>query len=89
MIGQRGGKPDMIILMRHGESQGNVDQGVYATIGDPNVTLTATGRAQAHDAGDRLAQLVQDRRVAAYTSPYKRSERRPAKNLALFSRLLF
>lgn len=71
----RVGKPDMIILMRHGESQGNVDQEAYATIGDPNVELTEQGRAQAHAAGDRLANLIQDRRLAAYVSPYKRSAR--------------
>jgi len=36
-------KPDLIILMRHGESEANIDPDKYGSIGDPNIQLTATG----------------------------------------------
>ena len=70
----RPGKPKMIILMRHGESQGNVDGNAYGTIGDPNISLTELGERQAHEAGDKLAALIGSRRVAVYTSPYRRTQ---------------
>ena len=50
-------KPDFIVVMRHGESEANVDHLKYTEVGDPNVELTARGRAQALAAGDRLADL--------------------------------
>ena len=39
-------KPKYIILLRHGESEGNADPIKYATSGDPNIQLTAKGREQ-------------------------------------------
>lgn len=71
---RRPAKPEMIILMRHGESQGNVDAEAYGTIGDPNISLTERGEQQAHEAGEKLAALVGSRRVAVYTSPYRRTQ---------------
>ena len=67
-------KPDFIVVMRHGESEANVDHLKYTDVGDPNVELTARGRAQALAAGDRLADLFGcTRPVFVYVSPYMRT----------------
>lgn len=71
-------KPKLIIFVRHGESQGNVDLSAYATIGDPNVQLTEKGRQDARRAGEELAKLITQKvhrrgRVFLYVSPYTRT----------------
>lgn len=43
-----------ILLVRHGQSQGNVDESKYKNPGDPLVELTAEGWQQAYDAGKFL-----------------------------------
>ncbi|CAF1590675.1 unnamed protein product, partial [Didymodactylos carnosus] len=63
-----------IILIRHGESQGNVDHQVYATVPDSQLELTAKGRAQAVDAGKRLKKIIGDESLYVYLSPYRRSK---------------
>ena len=60
--------------MRHGESEGNVDETVYRTTPDHRVRLTAAGRAQARLAGEELAALVGDTgKIYMYVSPYTRT----------------
>jgi len=51
-------KPDKIILVRHGESAGNVDQTVYGHIPDYAVPLTPKGRKQAMEAGKKLKKML-------------------------------
>ncbi len=65
--------PDYIILIRHGESQGNVDVSAYDKIGDPKVELTEKGQQDAVRAGHELRQIVGQRPLFVYTSPYKRT----------------
>ena len=67
-------KPALIVLVRHGESEANVDATKYATVGDVHVRLTARGREQAGAAAAQLRELVGTRRVFAYVSPYKRTK---------------
>lgn len=64
-----------IILLRHAESLGNVDELAYCRIPDHALPLTARGEAQAAAAGERLRALLGDERVAAYVSPYTRAVR--------------
>lgn len=67
-------KPRRIFLVRHGESEGNVDRSIYARVPDWKVELTTRGREQAREAGKRLAvesNLSTD--FAAYVSPYHRT----------------
>lgn len=65
--------PQYIVLVRHAESEGNVNVDAYRTIGDPLIPLTSRGRAQAHAMSRRLHRLIGDLRVWAFTSPYSRS----------------
>jgi broad specificity phosphatase PhoE len=71
--------PDRIFLVRHAESEGNVDNAAYTTKPDSQVPLTLLGRQQAQDAGLKIRQYIEDRspdrdyKLFFYTSPYKRS----------------
>lgn len=67
-------KPKRIILVRHGQSEGNVDRDIYLEKPDYSVHLTELGRRQAHDAGKALKTLIGDvERVKFYTSPFWRA----------------
>jgi probable phosphoglycerate mutase len=57
-----------VILVRHGESEGNRDRTFTQ---NPRVPLTAHGREQARTAGVRIAQRYKPTRVVA--SPYLRA----------------
>ncbi len=50
-----------ILLVRHGESLGNVDPSVHATTADHAVPLSDRGREQAREAGRRLAAYFEQR----------------------------
>lgn len=69
--------PQRIILVRHAQSEGNIDNVAYTYIPDPQIPLTAVGRAQAQATGQRLLQISADSGPAHsfffYTSPYRRS----------------
>jgi broad specificity phosphatase PhoE len=73
--------PPVIVLIRHAESEGNVDEDAYRTIGDPMIALTPRGRSQAVAMSMRLHALVGELGVWAFTSPYTRS--RETADLAL------
>ena len=62
-------RPRRIILVRHGQSQGNVDDKVYATVPDSQIALTERGFAQGSVAGLQIRQLVGDETVRFFVSP--------------------
>lgn len=68
-----------ILLVRHGESLGNVDPTVHATTADHAVPLSDRGREQAREAGRRLAAHFsrhadeRHRHVRLWVSPYLRT----------------
>jgi broad specificity phosphatase PhoE len=64
-----------IILLRHGQSLGNVDELAYCRIPDHALPLTPTGEEEARAAGPAIKALVGDGPVAAYVSPYRRTKR--------------
>jgi broad specificity phosphatase PhoE len=66
-------KPKRIILVRHGESQGNVDPNHYETIPDYALHLTDAGRQQALAAGKHISTLISTESVRAYVSPWYRT----------------
>jgi broad specificity phosphatase PhoE len=66
-------KPHRIILVRHGESEGNIDQNTYAVKQDYKLLLTPEGAAQADEAGKKLKALIGDERVMFYVSPLWRT----------------
>ncbi|UED86989.1 histidine phosphatase family protein [Streptomyces profundus] len=66
-------QPRRIILMRHGESQGNQDDSVYQHIPDHALDLTEKGQRQAQAAGEQLRETIGEERISAYVSPYRRT----------------
>ncbi|CAG8960638.1 hypothetical protein HYFRA_00013516 [Hymenoscyphus fraxineus] len=68
------GKPRMIILIRHAQSEGNKNRDIHQTIPDHRVKLTPEGWTQAYDAGRRLRSLLRaDDTLHFFTSPYRRT----------------
>ncbi|KAJ4886155.1 Phosphoglycerate mutase-like protein AT74 [Raphanus sativus] len=71
--------PKRIILVRHGESEGNLDTSAYTTTPDHKIQLTESGLLQAREAGARLRSLLSSNpsspewRVYFYVSPYDRT----------------
>ncbi|CAM8921046.1 unnamed protein product [Rhodiola kirilowii] len=72
--------PKRIILVRHGESQGNLNGAAYATTPDYKIQLTPQGIHQAKLAGERIKKLITDStnsstnwEVYFYVSPYERT----------------
>ena len=76
-------QPTQLILVRHGQSEGNVAaeaaqrdhlERIDVPARDPDVTLSATGREQAAAVGRWLAELGEDERPqVVWTSPYRRA----------------
>lgn len=66
-------KPKRIILVRHGQSEGNEDSLNYETIPDYALNLTTNGKQQSISAGEEINSIIGDEKVYAYVSPYYRT----------------
>lgn len=66
-------KPNNIILIRHGESEGNKDRKVYKTKQDYKLSLTPKGVEQAKLAGSNLYGFLGGSNVQFYVSPFERT----------------
>lgn len=66
-------RPSRIILIRHGESESNVDKTIYCTKPDYTLELTPKGLNQASAAGMELKKIIADETICFYISPYWRS----------------
>eukprot|EP01080_Neovahlkampfia_damariscottae_P008100 gene8100-12561_t len=66
-------KPKRIILMRTGESIGNLDKKIYETIPDNQIKLTPLGVEQSIAAGKNLKKLFGEEKVFFYLSPLERA----------------
>ena len=66
-------KPNRIILIRHGESEGNVDKNKYMTIPDYALNLTPNGIEQAQKAGGEIKAIIGTESLYVYLSPYFRT----------------
>ena len=66
-------KPNRIILIRHGESEGNLDKDKYLTIPDYALNLTPTGLEQAQRAGYEIKEFIGEESLYVYLSPYVRA----------------
>jgi broad specificity phosphatase PhoE len=62
-----------IILLRHAESLGNVDELAYTRIPDHALPLTEAGREQASRTGPVLKEVLDGEQPAVYVSPYLRT----------------
>jgi len=67
-------KPKRIILIRHGESEGNTDRNIYSQKPDYAVLLTQNGMQQALLAGECLLSLVGNENLQFYVSPLFRTQ---------------
>ncbi|KAF2488833.1 phosphoglycerate mutase-like protein [Lophium mytilinum] len=64
----------MIILVRHAQSEGNKNRDIHQFIPDHRVKLTADGQNQAEEAGRRLRSMLKpDDTLQFFTSPYRRT----------------
>ncbi|MBK9191395.1 MAG: phosphoglycerate mutase family protein [Crocinitomicaceae bacterium] len=66
-------KPNRIILVRHGESEGNIDKSLYNVKPDYALELTEKGKAQAREAGLKIKELAGDESLFFYVSPMWRT----------------
>ena len=67
-------KPERIILLRHGESEGNVDKNVYSQKPDYSINLTENGKEQAKRVGKELLDTCGSfDQFAVYYSPFFRA----------------
>jgi broad specificity phosphatase PhoE len=66
-------KPKRIFLVRHGESEGNLDRQAYALKQDFKLLLTEDGKKQADAAGIQIKQMIGDESVLFYVSPLWRT----------------
>src|SRR6185369_6206117 len=66
-------RPEKIILIRHGESEGNADNSLYQTTQDFALRLSPNGVEQAREAGKKISELLGDAALYVYLSPYHRT----------------
>lgn len=66
-------KPDRIILVRHGESVGNVNRSAYSKTPDYAIPLTTKGKMDAAMRGVALKQLIGQNSAFFYVSPFRRT----------------
>jgi broad specificity phosphatase PhoE len=66
-------RPRRIILVRHGESEGNLDHSQYQTTQDFALKLTPAGIQQARQAGTKIKKFLAGGDVYVYLSPYFRT----------------
>ena len=69
--------PRRIFILRHGESEGNVDESMYSRVADPEIKLTPRGISQAEAAGRAIRERCEadgSYRLFFYFSPYMRTK---------------
>ena len=71
-------RPRRIILVRHGQSEGNLDESVYTRVPDPRIGLTSKGWDDSEICGRKIRDLIvsdgaDDWKVYFYVSPYNRT----------------
>jgi len=66
-------RPNRILLIRHGESEGNIDKSQYQFVPDYALVLTPKGIAQAQQAGREIKEIIGSESLYVYLSPYFRT----------------
>uniref|UniRef100_A0A7S0SR39 Phosphoglycerate mutase (2,3-diphosphoglycerate-dependent) n=1 Tax=Chromulina nebulosa TaxID=96789 RepID=A0A7S0SR39_9STRA len=67
--------PKRIILVRHGESLGNVDELAYCSMPDWKIPLTEKGKEQASNVGKKIKEIIGNNSpISVYLSPYIRTK---------------
>lgn len=68
-------RPKRLILIRHGQSMGNLDDKLYSSCPDNKITLSDLGKSQAFEAGSKLKRLIpQGDRIRFFVSPFLRTK---------------
>lgn len=67
------GFPKRLILVRHGESEGNIDPLLYGRVPDNAMHLTELGYEQAVAAGESIKKIVGNETMRFIVSPYVRT----------------
>lgn len=68
------GKPRLVILIRHAQSEGNKNKAIHQKTPDHRVPLTTEGQEQALNCGRSLRKLLRpDDTIHFFTSPYLRT----------------
>jgi len=78
-------RPKRIFLIRHGESEGNVDRSIYVHTPDSKIKLTQVGLAQARTAGQQLKAIIGQESVLFYVSPFERTRQTATQILLSFT----
>ena len=65
--------PRRIFLIRHGESEGNIDNTLYCRMPDHKIALTPKGWEQSREAGQKLALQLNGESLMVYQSPFLRT----------------
>jgi broad specificity phosphatase PhoE len=66
-------KPDRIILLRHAQSEGNVNKKIYTEKPDYALNLTELGKEQSRVAGEKINNVIGYEDTIAYVSPFYRT----------------
>jgi broad specificity phosphatase PhoE len=66
-------KPKHIIIIRHGQSEANVNKELYENTPDHMMQVTDTGREQAAKCGQQLKSILDGKRITVWQSPYMRT----------------
>lgn len=66
-------RPKKIFLVRHGQSEGNVNKAIYASMPDYAVQLTEKGKIQAQTAGKRIQKIIKEETAFFYVSSFHRT----------------
>lgn len=66
-------KPQKIFIIRHGQSEGNVDKTIYHKKPDYALNLTNIGIQQAQWAGTELKHIIGNETLGVYYSPFFRT----------------
>lgn len=66
-------RPKRIILVRHGESEANLDAARHAIVPNHKICLSDAGRRQAHEVGKELREIIGKESVQFFVSPYERT----------------
>ena len=66
-------KPQRIFIVRHAQSQGNIDKNIYKDIPDYALRLTSTGEEQARNAGISISSIIKSQSVQYYVSSFWRT----------------
>ncbi|XOB64257.1 histidine phosphatase family protein [Deferribacteres bacterium DY0037] len=66
-------KPKHIIIVRHGQSEANVNKELYENTPDHMMQITEVGKEQAAVCGQKLKPLLNGKNITIWQSPYMRT----------------